>query len=249
MSPVEGAVILLAGVAAGTINTVVGSGTLLTFPLLVAFGHSPVTANVTSTVGLAPGSFSGALGYRRELRGQWPRVRTLLIAAVLGSISGAILLLTLPPEAFDAIVPAFIAVAVALVIAQPRLARWSRADHSRRGHAYLDRIGVYGSGVYGGYFGAAQGILLLAVLGLTTPDDLHRINAIKNVLAGSINLVAGAIFVVAAAVAWLPALLLACGSVIGGQVGAHTARRLRAETLRVVIVIVGIVALVYLTVG
>ena len=248
MSPLHAIAIFAAGIVAGTINTVVGSGTLVTFPVLLAFGYAPVTANVSNTIGLVPGSVAGAVGYRRELSGQRRRSVPLLIASVLGGVTGAVLLLSLPASAFKAIVPAFIAIALVMIVLQGRLSR-SLAKHRPRARERagpVATIGVYGSGVYGGYFGAAQGILLLSILGLALDDDLQRLNALKVVLAGLVNLVAGVIFVFAAHVAWLPALLIAVGSILGGIVGAHGGRRLPEPALRAVIVVVGIAAIVRL---
>jgi uncharacterized protein len=248
MSPLHALAIFAAGIAAGTINTVVGSGTLITFPVLLAFGYAPVTANVSNTVGLVPGSASGAVGYRRELRGQRERAIPLIIASVLGGVVGSILLLILPASAFKAIVPAFIAIALVLIVLQKRIARFLATRrppaHERAGPAAT--LGVLASGVYGGYFGAAQGILLLGILGLAIQDDLQRLNALKVVLAGLVNLVAGVVFVFAAHVAWLPALLIAFGSVIGGVLGATGGRRLPDPALRAVIVVVGVAAIVRL---
>ncbi len=241
-----------AGIVAGTINTVVGSGTLFTFPVLLAFGYAPVTANVSNTVGLVPGSVAGAIGYREELRGQRRRAIPLATASVLGGIAGAVLLLSLPASAFKTIVPAFIAIALVLIVLQPRL---SRALAARRGGPPrpTERAGpvgtaaTFGSGIYGGYFGAAQGILLLSILGLSLHGEhLQRINALKVVLAGLVNLVAGVVFVFSAHVAWLAALLIAVGSTIGGVLGARYGRRLPPTALRAVIVVVGITAIVRL---
>jgi uncharacterized membrane protein YfcA len=240
-----------AGIVAGTINTVVGSGTLFTFPVLLAFGYAPVTANVSNTVGLVPGSVAGAIGYREELKGQQRRAIPLATASVLGGIVGALLLLSLPASAFKAIVPAFIAIALVMIVLQPRL---SRALAARRGRPRnSDRPGpigtaaTFGSGVYGGYFGAAQGILLLAILGLSLEgEDLQRINALKVVLAGLVNLVAGVVFIFSAHVAWLAAVLIAVGSTIGGVLGARYGRRLPPAALRALIVVVGITAIVRL---
>jgi uncharacterized membrane protein YfcA len=248
MSPLHALAIFAAGIAAGTINTVVGSGTLITFPVLLGFGYAPVVANVSNTIGLVPGSVAGAIGYRRELAGQRARTIPLAAASALGGLAGAVLLLSLPATAFKSIVPIFIAIALVLIIAQPWLDRVISARRSRpRGRAgLLARFGVLASGVYGGYFGAAQGILLLAVLGLELDDDLQRINALKVVLAGLVNLVAGIVFVFAAHVAWLPALLIALGSALGGILGARHGRRLPAPVLRGLIVIVGVAAIVHL---
>jgi uncharacterized membrane protein YfcA len=234
--------------AAGTINTVVGSGTLITFPVLLAFGYAPVTANVTNTLGLVPGSATGAYGYRRELDGQWRRTGRLACASVAGGVTGAVLLLELPASAFKAIVPGFIAVALLLVVFQPRISRLL-ADRGRRptAHAgWLVMLGVYGAGVYGGYFGAAQGIMLLAILGIGLDESLQRINAVKNVLAGLVNAVAAVLFVFVAHIAWLPALLIAVGATAGGVVGARIGRRLPPGLLRAVIVVVGVSAIAQL---
>jgi uncharacterized membrane protein YfcA len=248
MTPLEALAIFGAGIAAGTINTVVGSGTLITFPALLAFGYPPVTANVSNTVGLVPGSLSGAVGYRRELSGQRTRAIPLAVCSALGGVTGAVLLLELPASAFKRIVPVFIAIALVLIVLQPYL---SRALGSRRRGAHQTAgpaasVGVFLSGVYGGYFGAAQGIMLLAIMGLTVDDELQRINALKVVLAGLVNLVAGIVFVFAAHVAWGAAGLIAAGSILGGMLGARHGRRLPPAALRALIVVVGVTAIVRL---
>jgi uncharacterized protein len=242
----EAIAVLLAGVAAGTINTVVGSGTLITFPVLLAIGLSPVTANVSNTIGLVPGVASGVVGYRRELRGQRSRVIRLGSASVLGGITGAVLLLVLPDGAFRAIVPALILLGLLLVIVQPRVSAWVDVRHE----GARDEFGpwwvwpaVFGTGVYGGYFGAAQGVILMGVLGIGIADSMQRRNGVKNVLAGLVNGVAGLIFLVVADVDWTVVALIAAGSVVGGQLGATVGRRLSPLVLRVVIVIVGLAAL------
>jgi uncharacterized membrane protein YfcA len=241
----------IAGLAAGAINTLVGSGTLITFPVLLAFGYAPVTANVTNTIGLVPGSVSGAIGYRRELAGQRDRAIRLGACSLAGGITGAVLLLVLPASAFKAIVPAFIAVALVLTVLQPRLARWlsrREIDLERKG-AVLVPLAVYLTGVYGGYFGAAQGILLLGILGVALAQDLHRTNALKNVLVGLVNGVAGVYFVFAAHVDWGPAAIIACTAIVGAQLGARYGRRLPPAALRAVIVAVGVFAIVRLLVN
>ncbi|MET0510597.1 MAG: sulfite exporter TauE/SafE family protein [Thermoleophilaceae bacterium] len=248
MGAAEIVAIAAAGMAAGAINTLVGSGTLITFPVLLAFGYSPVTANVSNNVGLVPGSVAGAIGYRRELAGQRTRALRFGAASALGAVTGAVLLLVLPAAAFKAIVPVFIAIALASVVLQPRLDRLV-ADHRPPPEAHgtgLPRVLVYLAGVYGGYFGAAQGILLLAILGLALPDDLQRINALKNVLAGVVNGVAAIVFILVADIAWGPAALIAAGSVVGAQLAARFGRRMSARALRAVIVAVGIAAIVQL---
>ncbi len=245
----EVGIVLLGGVWAGMINTVVGSGTLVSFPILVAVGLPPVTANVTNTLGLVPGSFTGAWGYRRELRGQRARLRWLVPASILGGALGAALLLSLPASAFEAVVPALIALGVILVVLGPRLQRWVAGRHAHRGGlpergAWWMWPGVFATSVYGGYFGAAQGVLLMALFGIGVEDHVQRHNAIKNVLAGLVNAVAALIFVVVADVDWWAALTVAVGAVIGGLLGASIGRRLSPTVLRAVIVIVGVVAIV-----
>ncbi len=273
--------IFAAGLAAGTINTVVGSGTLITFPTLLAFGYPPVLANVSNNVGLVPGVASGVHGYRAELEGQRRRLIRLGSASACGGLVGAILLLVLPAGAFKAIVPALIGLAVVMVIIQPRLADWvarrqlarsaARAgaadapqplgagttavgvlqapDVSREGGAAGGPVLwllVFCAGVYGGYFGAAQGVLLIGMLGIAFNDGLQRINAAKNVLAGLVNGVAAIIFIALTHIDWGVAGLIAAGSIIGGQLGARVGRRLPPWGLRLVIVCVGVAALVKL---
>jgi uncharacterized membrane protein YfcA len=234
--------------AAGAINTVVGSGTLITFPVLLAFGYAPVTANVTNTIGLVPGSAAGTHGYRRELAGHWRRTARLACASLAGGVTGAVLLLVLPASAFRTIVPVFIAIALVLVVLQPRISRFlaDRGRHPTPHAGWIVLLGVYGAGVYGGYFGAAQGIMLLAILGLGLDESLHRTNAVKNVLAGLVNAVAAIVFVFAAHIAWLPALMIALGATAGGVIGARVGRRLPPAVLRGVIVVVGVSAIVQL---
>ncbi len=242
--------IAVAGLGAGAINTVVGSGTLITFPVLLAFGYAPVTANVSNTIGLVPGSVSGAIGYRRELGGQRKRALRLGTMSVLGGITGAVLLLVLPASTFTTIVPVFIAIALVLTVLQPRLNRWLAGrdlDLERRA-APLLLAAVYVTGVYGGYFGAAQGILLLGILGVSLSQSLQRTNALKNVLAGLVNGVAGVYFVFASHVDWGPAGIIAVTSILGAQLGARYGRRLSPALLRAVIVLVGISAIVRLVV-
>jgi uncharacterized membrane protein YfcA len=248
MSIGEIVAIAAAGLAAGAINALVGSGTLITFPVLLAFGYAPVTANVSNTIGLVPGNVSGAFGYRRELGGQRTRVLRFGASSLLGGITGAVLLLVLPASAFKAIVPVFIAIALVLTVLQPRLSAWlarRELDLERKAGA-LTLLAVYLTGVYGGYFGAAQGILLLGILGVALAQDLHRTNALKNVLVGLVNGVAGLYFIFAAHVDWGPVAIIACSSIVGAQLGARFGRRLPAEALRAVIVVVGVLAIVRL---
>lgn len=239
MNPWVAVAVLSAGIAAGVINTVVGSGSLLTFPVLMAGGYSPLVANMSNTVGLAPGNFSGAYGYRRELTGQRSRIVNLGVTTLFGSIVGAVLLLVLPPGAFTAVVPWLVLLAGVLVLVQPWLRR--KLDHhstSGTPNQVPLYVGVFGCAIYGGYFGAAQGIIMLALMGLFLRDDIQRLNAVKNVCTGVANGVAAVIFMAIGHVAWLPALLLAIGSTIGGQLGAKAGRRLPPNVLRAAIVVV-----------
>jgi uncharacterized membrane protein YfcA len=257
--------LVVAGAAAGLINTVVGSGTLITFPTLLALGIPPVTANISNTVGLAPGSLSGALSMRAELNGQRVRVLRLGSASLIGGIVGALLLLWLPSEAFDAIVPALIGIGCLLVLIQPALTRRIVARRERlaayepgpNGGSWL-WLAILLTGVYGGYFGAAQGVLLIGVMGIGLVESLARINAVKNVLAGIVNGVAGVVFVIVsflptaqeeARVNWAAAAAIAVGSVFGAQLGGRVGRKLPATLYRVVIVVVGVAAIISLVWG
>ena len=248
MSAGEAILVLLAGVAAGTINVAVGSGTLVTFPALLAVGYPPVVANVSNTVGLVPGSLVGAWGYRAELRGRRALLARLGGAAVAGSLAGGVLLLTLPAGAFELVVPFLVALAVVLVALQPRLnaafaARRERADPA--GGPLLG-LGFFACGVYGGYFGAAQGILLLGLMGVGLAGGLQEHNAIKNVVAGLVNGVAALLFIAVADVRLAPVLLLAVGSAAGGVLGGKLGRRLSPGKLRLLVVLVGLAALAQL---
>ncbi|WP_426244444.1 sulfite exporter TauE/SafE family protein [Nocardioides sp. LHG3406-4] len=249
MSPLESVVILIAGVGAGTINTVVGSGTLITFPALLAFGVPPVTANVSNSIGLVPGSISGAVGYRRELSGQRSRTLRLVSASLIGGLIGAVLLLALPEGAFATIVPVLIVLGLVLVVFGPRLSGWVARRHESAGG--LPEHGAWWvwplvllAGVYGGYFGAAQGILLMAIMGIGINETLQRLNGVKIVLSAVVNGIAGVLFAIVADVDWHVVLLIAVGSIVGAQIGASVGRRLPDAWLRAIIVVVGVVALV-----
>jgi uncharacterized membrane protein YfcA len=245
----EVVLVLLGGIWAGTINTVVGSGTLVSFPILVAVGLPPVTANVSNSIGLVPGSVTGAWGYGRELRGQAHRLRWLVPATALGGLLGAVLLLVLPSGAFEAVVPVLIGLGVVLVVLGPRIQRAVAAHHAAGGGipergAWWVWPAVFGTGVYGGYFGAAQGVLLMAIFGIGIEDDVQRHNALKNVLAALVNGVAAVVFIAVADVDWRAVVVLAVGAIIGGVIGASIGRRLPPMLLRAVVVVVGVVALV-----
>lgn len=245
IDPLAALVIIAAGIVAGTMNAIVGSGSLITFPVLLFLGFPPLVANVTNTIGVVPGSISGSVGYRRELVGQRARAKPLLIAAALGGLTGALLLLVLPASAFARIVPVLILVACGLVAVQPRLSSWVLERRQRQGpDAHHNGgpilvIGVYLTGIYGGYFGAAQGVILIALLSILIDDDLQRLNGLKNVIAVVVNSVAAIIFIAVAPVAWVPAILLAIGSTIGGLLGAVVGRRLSPLVLRGAIIVIG----------
>lgn len=296
MQVVQAVAVAGAGVCAGLINTVVGSGTLITFPVLLAIGYPPVTANVSNGLGLVPGSLFGAIGYRRELAGQGRRVRLLGVASAVGGLIGAVLLLNLPPDAFQAVVPVLIALALVLVVFQPTLAKRLAARRAaaastatskngaagtgsggavgEAGESVADAsvggsrniavngresnkndsnsvgiglwLGILGTGIYGGYFGAAQGVIALGLMGSVLPEPLQRINAVKNVLTTIANLASGIVFIFVAHVAWLAVVLIAGGSAVGGVLGARVGRRLPPAVLRGIIVVVGIAAMLKL---
>jgi len=240
--------LLAAGMAAGTINTIVGSGTLITFPTLLFFGFAPLVANVSNTVGLVAGGLTGVHGYRGELAGQGGALRRLVPVSLLGAVAGAILLLKLPESAFNAIVPVLIGAALLLVLLGPRLAAWAGARHSDRegaGRQVLMSVGVFAAGVYGGYFGAAQGIMLVGILGILMTTSLQRVNALKNVLATVVNAVAALTFVLVAwqRINWAVVALIAVGSLAGGYLGARVGRGLSPVLLRALIVVVGVLAI------
>ncbi|MEN8656290.1 sulfite exporter TauE/SafE family protein [Streptomyces sp. 21So2-11] len=244
--------VFAAGIGAGSINTVVGSGTLITFPVLLATGLPPVTATVSNALGLIPGSISGAIGYRKELTGQRRRILRLAVASVIGGIAGAALLLALPPTAFETIVPILVGLALVLVILQPRITKAVQRRRERNGsHADPDGgpllfTGLLLASVYGGYFTAAQGIIYVALMGMLLTDTMQRINATKNVLAAIVNTVAATFFLFAAEFDWTAVALIAVGSAIGGQLGAKVGRRLPPAALRALIVAVGTVAIAQL---
>ena len=241
MSPLAALAIFAAGLAAGTVNVIVGSGSLITFPTLLALGYPPVLANVSNTVGLVPGSTSAVVAYRRELTGQRSRLLKLGSASLAGSLVGATLLLALPHDVFKAAVPALIALASVLMAVQPRMSRRLEARGTRRLHGGAPLVvGIFLTGVYGGYFGAAQGVILIALLAIFIDDELQRLNGTKNALALTANLVAGLLFVATTDISWSVAGLIAAGSIIGGQVGGHIGRRLPAPVLRWTIVVVGL---------
>ena len=246
--------IALAGVAAGAINTLVGSGTLVTFPTLVALGYPPVTATMSNAVGLVAGGFSGTWGYRRELRGQWDRLRWQIPGSFVGACIGAWLLLHLPEKVFTEVVPVLLVGALILVLVGPRIQAWARqrAEDAGRSPEHVSPkrmaalvFGTFAVGIYGGYFTAAQGILLMGVMGALLPEDMQRMNAAKNLLSLIVNIVAAVAYTVVAfdRISWPAAGLIAVGSLVGGFLGAHYGRRLSPNALRAFIVVVGLIGL------
>ncbi|WP_432014780.1 sulfite exporter TauE/SafE family protein [Streptomyces cucumeris] len=252
MTPWEMAAVFAAGTGAGAINTVVGSGTLITFPVLLATGLPPVTATVSNGLGLVPGSISGAIGYRKELTGQRRRILKLCSAALIGGLTGATLLLALPSTAFETIVPVLVGLALVLVILQPRISRAVRERRERAGGPVhqdggpLLFIGLTLASVYGGYFAAAQGIIYMSLMGMLLDEPLQRLNAAKNVYVAVVNSVAAVFFLFAAHFDWTAVALIAVGSALGGQIGAAVGRRFSPKVLRALIVTVGTVAIVQL---
>jgi uncharacterized protein len=243
----EAAIIALAGLWAGLINAVVGSGTLVTFPVLVALGYPPVTATTSNAIGLITGSITGAVGYRSELEGQGRRLTRYAVASLLGAIVGAVLLLKLPADAFETVVPVLVGLSVILVLVQPLLSRrLSNRTAVDRTASPLLYVLIFLVGIYGGYFTAAQGIMLVGVMGLLVADPLQRLNAFKNALAAVVNVVAGVIYAFVAPVSWPVVAVLAVSSTIGGLLGATVGKRLSPRVLRGVIVVIGVAAVVHL---
>lgn len=246
--------IALAGAAAGAINALVGSGTLITFPTLVALGYPPVTSTMSNAIGLVAGGISSTWGYRSELNGQWDRLRWQIPASLAGAIIGAFLLLHLPEKVFVEIVPVLLVLALALVVLGPRIQAYARrraeaagrsAEHVSARRMVALVLGTFAVGIYGGYFTAAQGILLIGVMGALLPEDVQRMNAAKNLLSLLVNVVAAASYVTVAfdRISWQAAGLIAVGSLFGGFLGAHYGRRLSPNMLRAVIVVVGLIGL------
>ncbi|MFI8219557.1 sulfite exporter TauE/SafE family protein [Streptomyces sp. NPDC085932] len=251
MTPWEMVAVLAAGTGAGAVNAVVGSGTLITFPVLLATGLPPVTATVSNGLGLVPGSISAIIGYREELRGQGRRALLLGLGAVLGGLTGAVLLLTLPAAAFERIVPVLVGLALVLVACQPLIARRLRrrrasGSRTRRDGGPLLFTGLTLASVYGGYFSAAQGIIYVSLMGMLLDDTLQRLNAVKNVLAAVVSTVAAVVFLFFADFDWTAVVLIAAGSALGGLIGARVGRRFSPAVLRTLIVSVGTLALVHL---
>lgn len=258
------ALVFVGGLLAGTINAVVGSGTLVTFPILLLLGVPPVMANVSNTIGLVPGAAVSVWEYRRTLVASRSLLARIVPFTLVGAIGGSLLLVTLPTSVFDAVVPALIALALVAIVFQPWIQRAARARLAGAGTGTSTGTGtsdVQENAVsvgwvalvilmllaaYGGYFGAAQGILLLVTLSVSLGGTFGHVNGIKNVLGGLANLVASIVFIVAAwsQIDWVTVGLISAGSIIGGAIGARSAKRLPPLAYRIVVLAVGAVALV-----
>ena len=284
MAILDVVLIMAAGVAAGAMNAVVGAGTLITFPTLLALGFPPVVANVSNTVGLVPGSAAAAYGFRHTLTGRAKLVLQLVTASAAGGVLGGALLLVLPSETFEQVIPPLLLLSAVLAAAQPKVAAWVVARRERNAAAVTASdaevvdapvddlpasdvpgaeapavdaapvairtspilyVIVFLTGIYGGYFGAAQGVILLAVLGIFVAGGMPQVNGIKNVLAGIANLVSAILFIAIADVDWRVVGLIAVGATIGGGLGSRFGRRLPAGPLRAIVVIVALAAAVW----
>lgn len=259
-------IILLAGFSAGFINAIVGSGTLISFPLLLLLGYPPLSANISSSVGLVAGNISGAYGYRREIRQNLKLIKMLLPSSILGGITGASLLLVLPESAFDFIVPILVALGLVMVLVGPKIQARVAAKRSqessveeilgsarqsplpRGGKRLAATVTVFLLGIYGGYFGAAQGMLMIGFLGALLSISLQSLNAVKNLLVSFVNILSALIFIFFAGenINWFVVLAIATGAAIGGLTGAKIGRRLPPGLLRGVILVIGVIALINL---
>ncbi|NVM99564.1 sulfite exporter TauE/SafE family protein [Arthrobacter sp. SDTb3-6] len=247
----EAGAIFLAGFWAGMINVVVGSGTLVTFPVLLLFGYPPLTANISNNIGLVAGGLSGTWGYRKELGPNKDMIKRLLPASAIGGLVGALLLLVLPASAFGTIVPVLIVIGLLMVAFGPSLQRLlaKRRYTGPGGGPSRSSAGLVAAifvlGMYGGYFGAAQGILIVGLMSIMTTVALQQINAVKNVLTTSVNGIAAITFMVVAwhYIDWKVTALIAVGSLLGGMVGARFGRKLPPMALRATIIVVGTAAL------
>ncbi len=250
MTPATAALLAGAGLLAGAVNAVAGGGSLISFPALLAAGYPSVTANVTNTVALFPGYAGSVLGGRPELRGQGRRIRSVAATSVVGAVLGCLVLLTTPGDVFRRLVPFLILMACALLVLQPRLARLVQRSQGEQAEetSILLQAGVLVAAVYGAYFGAGLGVLLLGILGVFLSERLQRVNALKNVLSLVINAVALLAFSLFGPVAWDAAAVVAVASLAGGYVGARIAGRIPATWLRVGVVTYGVVVAVVLLV-
>jgi uncharacterized membrane protein YfcA len=252
LEPAQFVLLAVAALVAGAVNAVAGGGSLLSFPALLAVGYPALTANVTNSVALTPGYFGGTLGYRRELAGQRPRILALGATSATGAVVGAFLLLVSSPELFDRIVPFLIFLACGLLALQTRLARLVRARRADDGRQPVgERAGAdhhtvpllatqFLAAMYGAYFGAGVGIMMLAILGIFLTDSLQRLNALKGLLSLLVSVVAAVWFVLFAEVSWVAVGVMAVASLLGGQLGVVLARRLNDQILRWLVIAFGV---------
>ncbi len=242
--------LLLGGLGAGVVNGVAGGGSLISFPLLLALGYPALTANITNTVGIWPGYVGGAAGFRNEISSQRDRLVPLGAVAALGGIAGALLLLTTSSETFRNLVPWLVLGASILFAIQPLLKRalGGTAHSPPRTRPILLAGGTFAASVYGGYFGAGLGVMLLAILGLALPDSIVRTSGLRTALSILVNGVAAVVFLIHGGLAWEAVGLLAAGSLLGGWVGAQVALSIPAWALRAVVVVIGLVTVVKLLV-
>ena len=258
MDWLEALAVVGAGLGAGIVLTAIGAGSLVSFPILLAVGISPLVANVSNTVGLVPGGVTGTWGYRGEMSGYPHLVARVALTSACGALAGAVLLLAFPPGAFEAVVPYLVLFAATLVGIQPLVSAWVRRRAERRGTPPADDREVMGPGlsgvaslvgVYGGYFGAGQGVMLVAFLALGLDVPLQAINALKNLAILAANVAATVVFVFVAPLDWAVVGLIAAGSIVGGWVGAHLGRRLSPLVFRTLVVVFGYVVAIRLIVG
>jgi len=250
MGIIEHIMIGLAAVAGGLVNALAGGGTLITFPVLTAVGIPPVVANITNTVALCPGYIGGTFAQRKDLEGQKRRMWLLLPTGMVGGIAGGILLLYTSENLFRRLIPWLILTAVVLLAFQDRMRNWVMARMSDEGHRHLNEawsiVLIFPAAVYGGYFGAGLGVMMLAVLGLALEDSLTRLNALKQSLSFGINIAAAIFFLFSGQVVWTAALVMAAGALSGGMLGGRMAGRIKPMTLRWIVIVIGLlVAVVY----
>lgn len=245
------ALLLAAGFGAGVFNGVAGGGTLISFPALLALGYPALTANMSSTVGIWPGYLGSVAGFRTEIGDQRAHLRSLVPLTVLGAVVGAALLLTTPSHAFSRIAPWLVLFASLLFALRPLLAKGlARLGHvDGQVHRPVLFVGMFLAAVYGGYFGAAMGVIMLAVLGLALPDTLARSNGLRALLSVLANGVAALVFVVHGGLPWAAVGAIALGCLVGGYAGAVLARRLPVPVMRVLIVCIGLATGIRLLVG
>lgn len=243
--------IALAAIAAGAVNAIAGGGTLITFPTLTFVGVPPVAASITNTVALTPGYLGATMAQAKDLAGQRRRLWLLAPTGALGGIVGGLLLVNTSEKLFAALIPFLILLASLLLGMQNRLRRWVMARAQRAGHATLPEFWVvfpvFLASIYGGYFGAGLSVIILAVLALVIDDTLTRLNGLKQAIAFSVNTAAAVFFLFSGRVVWSAALVMAIGALLGGVIGGRLASRIQPETLRRVVVTIGvIVSFIYL---